>query len=94
MAYSREDHGETQAIGGGNDLFIPYGAAGLDGSRSTNSCNSFKAVGEREVSVGGGDCALEGEDSFLSAEFGGIDAAGLAGADTYGLAVPSVDDGV
>ena len=91
---SGEDHGEAEAVGGGDDVVILDGAAGLDDGGSAGSGNGFESVGEREEGVGGGDGAFEREDGFHGAEAGGVDAAHLAGADADGLAVARVDDGV
>ena len=56
--------------------------------------DGFKAVGEGEKGVGGGDASIEREDGFHGAEAGGVDAAHLAGSDAEGLAIAGVDNGV
>ena len=73
---------------------IVDGAAGLDDGGCAGGGDGFKAVGEGEEGVGGGDAACEREDGLHGAEAGGVDAAHLAGADADGLAVAGVDDGV
>jgi len=51
VADSGEDHGETEAIGGGDDLFVPYRPARLDDGGRPDSGNGLESVGEWEVSV-------------------------------------------
>ena len=55
---SGEDHGESEAIGGGDHVFVLYGAAGLDDGGCAGCGDSFEAIGEGEEGVGGGDGAL------------------------------------
>ena len=70
------------------------GAAGLNDGGGSGFGDFFDAVGEREEGVGRGDGALERQLGFHGADFGGIDAAHLSGADADGLSVAGVDDGV
>ena len=85
VADAGEDHGEVEAVGGGDDLVVAHGAAGLDDCRGAGLGDDFEAVGEGERSVGGGYRAGEGEDGFECSETGGVDAGHLAGADADGL---------
>ena len=94
MADAGEDHGYAKAVGGGDDVLIFDGAAGLDDGGGSGLGYGFKAVGEREKGVGGGDATLKRQHGFHGAEAGGVHAAHLAGADAEGLAVTGVDDGV
>src|SRR5580698_7140773 len=94
MPDSGEDHGETEAIGGGDHVLVLHRPARLDDSGCSGSSDGLKSIGEREVGVGGDDGAFEREHGFLRAEAGGIHPAHLAGADADGLAIACVDDGV
>ena len=94
MPDTGEDHGEAEAVGGGDDVLIFDGAAGLDDGGGAGCGDGFESVREREEGVRGGDGALEGKDGFHGAESGGVDAAHLSGAHADGLAVARVDDSV
>ena len=94
VADAGEDHGEAEAVGGGDHVLVLHRAAGLDDGGGSGCGYGFKAVGEGEEGVGGGDAACERQDGFHGAEAGGVDAAHLARADAEGLAVAGVDDGV
>ena len=55
MPDAGEDHGDAEAVGGGDHFFVLDRAAGLDDGGCAGCGNGFKAVGEREEGVGGGD---------------------------------------
>jgi hypothetical protein len=94
MADSREDRGEAEAVGGGNDVVVLHGTTGLDDGGCAGSGDGFKSVREWEEGIGCGDGALKREDRFLRSELRGVDTAHLAGAYANGLAVAGVDDGI
>src|SRR5580658_450781 len=94
VADAGEDHGEAETVGSGDDFGVALGTSGLDDGGGSGAGDFLDAVGEGEEGVGGSDRALERELSLHGAEFGGIDAGHLAGADTYSLSVAGVDDGV
>ncbi len=58
MADSGKDHGEAEFVGGGDYLFVVDGAAGLDDGGCAGGGYGFKAIGEGEKGVGGGDATL------------------------------------
>jgi len=94
VADAGEDHGYAEFVGGGDYVLILDAAAGLDYGGGACGGYGFKAVGEGEKGVGGGDAAGEWEYGFHGAEAGRVYAAHLACADAESLAVFGVDDGV
>ena len=94
MADPGEEHGESETVGGGDNFRIALRAAGLNNGGGTSAGDFFHAVGEWEEGVRGGNRAFEWELGFHGADFGGVDAGHLSGADADGLAVAGVDDGV
>ena len=66
----------------------------MDDGGGSGGSYGFKAVGEGEISVRGGDAALKRQHGLHGAETGGVNAAHLACADAEGLAVARIDDGV
>ena len=91
---SGEDHGQAETVGGGDDVIVFHGATGLDDGGCAGSGDSFKSIRERKEGVGCGYGALKGENRFLRAEAGGVNAAHLARAYAYGLAIARIDDSV
>src|SRR5437868_1483303 len=89
-----EDHGHAEAIGGGDDVGILYGATGLDGGGNAMGSGGFEAVRKREERVGGKDAAFQREHALLCADFHREDTAHLTGAGGEQLAFAGVDDGV
>jgi hypothetical protein len=55
VAKSAEDHGEAEAVGGGDDFGVFDGTAGLDGGGDAVLGGGFEAIGEGEEGVGGDD---------------------------------------
>src|ERR1700722_551918 len=51
MPYAGEDHGHSEAVGGGNHIVIADRAAGLNDGNGTGFGGFFDAVGEREKGV-------------------------------------------
>ena len=94
MSNPCEDHGDSEAICGGDYILIFNAAARLDDSGGAGCGHGFKAVWEREEGVRGGHATLKRENGFHGAEFGGVHAAHLACADAESLAVLGIDDGV
>src|SRR3954447_21355943 len=92
VAYSGKQHRDSEAVGSFNDLRITLRASGLDDGRGAGFGDFFDAVGKWEEGVGCGDSALQRELSFHGADFGGIDARHLPGADPDRLSVTSVDN--
>ena len=60
MPDAGEDHGQTQAVGGFDDLLVADRAAGLNDGGGAGSGDLFDSVGKGEKGVGGGDCASSG----------------------------------
>src|SRR5580658_716370 len=87
MPHAGEEHSEPETVGGGDDFRIALRAAGLNDGGSSGAGDFFDAVGEGKKRVGGGDCAVQRELRFHSADFGRIDAGHLAGADPHGLSI-------
>src|ERR1700682_2392569 len=58
MADAGEDHGETEAGGGGDDVIVANGAAGLNHGRGAGFGGFFHTIWERKERVGGYDAAL------------------------------------
>ncbi len=81
-----------QSVGGGDDFLVLDAAAGLDHGSGASRRNGLKAIGEGEEGVGGGDAALERQNSLHCTKLRGIHAAHLPGADAEGLTVFGVDD--
>jgi len=94
VAHVGEEHGEAQAVGGGDYFGVFYGAAGLDNGGGAGLGGFFHAVGEGEEGVGGYDRSLQGVLRFHYGEFDGIDAAHLTGAHADGGTIFCEDDGV
>jgi len=94
VADAGEDHGEVEAIGGGDDVLVADRASGLDDGGGSGLGYGFESIGKGKEGVGGGDAALEWQHTFHGAEARGVDAAHLACAHADGLAVARVDDGV
>ena len=94
VTHSGKDHGEAEAVGGGDDVSVADGAAGLDDGGGAGLGDDLKTIGKREEGIGSGDASGERKHGFHGAEAGRIDARHLAGADAEGLAVAGVDDGV
>src|SRR5580698_4964153 len=94
VAHAGEDHGEVEAVGGGDDVVVAHGAAGLNHGGGAGFGGFFDAVGEWEKGVGGDDAAGERRLRFHHGDFYGINAAHLAGSDAEGGAVFGEDDGV
>ncbi len=94
MTHAGEDHGEAEAVGGGDDVGIANGAAGLDDGGCAGFSDDFKPIRKREEGIGSGDASGEREHRLHGAEAGRIDAGHLAGANAERLTVARVDDGV
>src|SRR6266567_1813393 len=94
VADAGKEHGQAQAVGGGDDFGIALRTAGLNDGGSSGFGDFFNAIGEGEEGVGGGDGAFQRELGLHGADFGGIHAGHLSGADADGLTVAGVDDGV
>ena len=48
VADAGEDHGEVEAIGGGDDVFVAHRAARLNDGRRSGLRHDFESVGKRE----------------------------------------------
>ena len=94
VANAGEEHGQAEAVGGGDDFGVALRASGLNDGGGSGLGDFFDAIGEGEEGVGGGDGAFQRELGFHGADLGGIYAGHLSGADADGLAVARVDDGV
>ena len=94
VADAGEDHGQAQAIGGGDHVVVAHRPAGLNDSGGSGLGDGFEPIGKGKESVGGRDASLERQHSFHGAEARRIDAAHLACAHTDGLPVTSIDDGI
>lgn len=53
VAGAGEDHGEAEAVGGFDGVFVADGASGLGYGCDSSLGGEFDAVGEWEVGVGG-----------------------------------------
>ena len=51
MALVGEDHGDVGVVGGGDDVVVSFGAAGLDDGSDAGVGGDFDAVGEGEEGV-------------------------------------------
>src|SRR5258708_37856935 len=80
MAHAGEDHGEAEAVGGGDDIIVAHGAAGLNYCGGAGFRGFFPAVREREEGVGGYDGALQRRLCFHHGACCGGDTTHLAGA--------------
>ena len=90
-------HGEAMFVGGGDDVFVADGAAGLDDGGDAGLSGHIHVVCEGEEGVGCQDGAFGIQTGFLGLPAGNarrIDAAHLTGADTDGGAVFHQHDGV
>ena len=94
VANAGQDHGQSQAVGGGDDFIVPDGASGLDYSGSASFGDLFHAVRKGKESIRGGDSALQRQNRLHGAYPGGVHPAHLAGAHADTLPIPGVDDGV
>ncbi len=73
MANAGEDHGQAEAVGGGDDILIFDGTTRLDDGGCAPACDDgFKAVGEGEEGVRGGDAVpARGSTAFMAPEWAG-----------------------
>jgi len=51
MADACEDHGYSEAVGGGDYVLIFDAAAGLDDGGCASSSDCFKSIGERKKGI-------------------------------------------
>lgn len=84
---TRENHCDTQAISGLNDLLVTDRATGLNDRRGAGFGDFLNAVGKREKGVRGGDSSLQRQHSFLRPDATGINAAHLPRAYPNRLAI-------
>src|ERR1700732_1941893 len=94
MAHAVEDHGEAEAVGGGDDIVVAHGAARLNDRGGAGFGGFFHAVWKWEEGVRGDDAALQRRLRFHYGEFDRVDATHLAGADAESGAVASEHYGV
>jgi len=94
MPLPREHHRHPTFIRGGDDFRVADGTSGLDDGANSGVGEEVEAVAEGEEGVGGGEGAGGGQDRFHDRDFGGVDAAHLAGADSDRLRFIRQDDGV
>src|ERR1700678_1082974 len=94
VAYSSEEHGQAQAVGGGDYFGVALRASGLNDGGCTRFGDFFHTIGKREKSVGCGYGSFQRELGLHGADLGGIDAAHLTSAHANGLSVASVDNGI
>src|SRR5580704_954534 len=94
MAYSGEEHGQAQAVGGRDHFGIALRPARLNDGGGSGFGDFFDAIGKRKEVVGGGDGAVQRELGFHRTDSGGVNPTHLAGADAHRLPVASVDDGI
>ena len=59
VADSGEEHGQAQAVGGGDNFLIALRASGLNDGGGSGFGDFLDAVGEGEEGVGGGDGSLQ-----------------------------------
>src|SRR5271154_5768228 len=94
VAHVGEDHGEAEAVGGGDDFGVFDGAARLNHGGGAGFGGVLDAVGEGEKGVGGDYGSLQRFLRFHYRDLDGIDAAHLAGADAERGGILGEDDGV
>ena len=87
VAHAGEDHGEAEAIGGGDDIGIFHGAAWLNNGCGSGFGGFFDAIGEWEEGVGGHGSSLQRALRFGNGELDGVHAAHLTGTDAEGGAI-------
>src|SRR5919202_4870119 len=80
LARSREDHGDSLAVGGTDHLVVPNRAAGLDDRRDVGRDGAFDAVGKGKVRVRGEHRARGAVAGVADGEIHRVDALHLAGA--------------
>src|SRR5690554_1670822 len=97
MAHASEDHGQAMLVGGIDHFLIAHGATRLVHCGDTGCCGGIDAITEGEEGIGrhhGARYLQTFVRSLDAGDLGGVDAAHLAGADTDGLTVLGIDDGV
>src|SRR3989344_2012673 len=97
VAHAGEHHGNPGFVGSRDYFVVTHRTARLDHRSNAIGSSVVQTVAEREEGVGGHHRAGNLQAGVLSLDSGdtrGVDAAHLAGADTDGLAVFRVDDGV
>ncbi len=97
VAHAGEHHGNTGFVGRGDHFVVAHRATRLDHCGDAGLGCVVDTVAEREEGIGSHDRALHLQTGVFGLDRGdarGVDAAHLAGADTDGLAVLGVDDGV
>src|SRR2546423_15387859 len=94
MPDAREDHREAVLVGGGYDLRVAHGTAGLYDRCDAVPGGLVNAVAEREEGVGREHGAGDGKPRAHRADANRVDARHLTRADADGLPGARVDDGV
>ena len=97
MTHAGKDHGDMVFVGGGNDFIITHGAAGLNDGGNAGLSSGIDAIPEREKGIRSHDGTGNHQafvGGFDAGDTGRIHAAHLPCADTDGLAVFAIDDGV
>lgn len=59
VAHAGEDHREAEAVGGGDDVWVAHGTAGLDHRSCAGFCGFFDAVGKRKERIGSNNGSRE-----------------------------------
>src|SRR5436305_2832275 len=85
VAYTGEDHGHAQFVGGGDNFGVAHGASGLDDCGGSGVGDGLQTVGEWEEGVRGGYATGQGEDGLHGSEAGCVYARHPAGSYAYGL---------
>src|SRR3990167_8761382 len=97
VTHAGEHHGNPGFVGSRNYFVVAHRTTRLNHRSDAIGSSVIQTVAEREEGVGGHHRAGNLQAGVLSLDSGdtrGVDAAHLAGADTDGLAVFRVDDGV
>src|SRR5690606_32237079 len=97
VAHAGERHGNASFIRGINHFLVTHRAAGLDHRADADGSGIIDAITEREEGIGGHDRALDLQAGMLGldgGDAGGIHPAHLTRANTDGLAIAGVDNGV
>src|SRR5260370_41868606 len=94
MADAGEDHGETETVGGGDDVRVADGTAGLNHGSGARFRGFFHTIREWKECIRGDDATLQRSLCFHYGNFYGIEAAHLPGGDAVHCAVAVEEAGV
>ena len=97
VPHSGQHHGDVVFIGGVDDFLIAHRATGMDDRGDASRCCCVDTVAERKKGVGGHYRARH-DQTFVggldAGYLGRLDPAHLSRANTDGLAMFAVDDGI